>query len=194
MAKRWNKAELGRLAVEIRRVDLGLTEFQRLCPYRLAEEHGVDVYSLADLAEAGCPQEAIDYFTKMQPGVWSAALVPNGTGQFIVENPVHTPRRRRSNLAHEMAHLLLEHEFDRILFTDGKRGCRNPSTKQMEQEAAELSGELLLPAAAARRAAVRKISDEEVADLYDVSVEFARWRLNATGARLIAQRAAQKRA
>jgi hypothetical protein len=63
----------------------------------------------------------------------------------------------------------------------------------MEDEAAELSGELLLPAAAARRAAICRLSDEQVADEFDVSVEFAKWRLNVTGARLIAERAARKR-
>jgi Zn-dependent peptidase ImmA (M78 family) len=189
VTRKRSKAELGRLAVEIRKVDLGLTEYERLCPYQHADEHGVDVYSLTDLAAAGCPQEAIDFFTSVRPESWSAALVPNGTGQFIVENGIHLPRRRRSNVAHEMAHLLLEHEFDRILFTDGMRGCRNPATKEMEYEAAEL----LLPSAAARWAAALKKTDEEVADLFDVSVEFARWRMNATGARLIAQRAARKR-
>lgn len=138
---------------------------QRLCPYQLAEEHGTDVYSLEELAASGCPQQAIDYFTSVDPEAWSAALVPNGTGRFIVENTVHLPRRRRSNVAHEMARLLLEHEFDRVLFTDGKRGCRNPATREMEEEAAELSGELLLPAAAAARAAVAGKTDEQVGDL-----------------------------
>lgn len=136
MVKKRSKAELRRLAAEIRETDLGLTEFQRLCPYRLAEEHGTDVYSLEDLAASGCPLQAIDYFTSVDSEAWSAALVPNGTGRFIVENTVHLPRRRRSNVAHEMAHLLLEHEFDRVLFTDGKRGCRNPATREMEEEAA----------------------------------------------------------
>jgi hypothetical protein len=88
---------------------------------------------------------------------------------------------------------LLEHEFDRVLFADGSRRCRNPASKEMEDEAAELSAELLLPQTAAQRAAVAGKSDEEVADIFDVSIELARWRMNATGARLIAQRAARKR-
>jgi hypothetical protein len=188
-----SKAELRPLAGEVRRADLKVTPYQRICPYLLAEEYGVAVYSLADLASAGCPQETIDFFTSVRPDAWSAALVPNGTGQFIVENAIHTPQRRRSNMAREMAHLLLEHEFDRILFTDGKRGCRNPATKSMEDEAAELSGELLLPADAARRAAAFGKSDEEVANFFDVSPEFARWRMNVTGARLTASRAARRR-
>lgn len=193
MAKKRSKADLSRFAVEVRKTDLGLSEYQRLCPYDLATEHGVDVYTLIDLAAAGCCEETIGFFTAQRPEAWSAALVPSGNGQFIVENAAHSPRRRRSNVAHEMAHLLLEHEFDRILFGDGNGRCRNSTSGEVEDEAAYFSGELLLPAAAARKAAVNKMSDGEVADLFDVSIEFARWRINVSGARTIAQRIARKR-
>lgn len=190
---RWTKAALARLAAEVREKELKVNPYQRICPYDLADLYGVAVYTLQDLAESGCPPEAIEFFTSVRPESWSAALVPNGTGQFIVENDAHTPRRRRSNIAHEMAHLLLEHEFDRILFTNGKRGCANPASKEMEGQAAELSGELLVPGAAARRAAAYGRSDDQVADHFDVSTELARWRMNVTGARRIASRAAHKR-
>jgi hypothetical protein len=187
------KADLARLAAEVRKNELKASLYQRICPYDLADLYGVDVLTLQGLADSGCPPEAIEFFTSVRPEAWSAALVPNGTGQFIVENNAHTPQRRRSNIAHEMAHLLLEHEFDRILFTNGKRGCANPTSKMMEDQAAELSGELLLPAAAARRAAAFRQTDVQVADQFDVSPEFARWRMNVTGARVIASRAASKR-
>jgi hypothetical protein len=189
-----SKAKISRRAIEIRKVDLGLTEYERLCPYELAREHGVAVYPLDELVAAGCPEESVSFFTTERPGAWSAALVPTGTGQFIVENTAHLLRRRRSNIAHEMAHLLLEHEFDRILFsTDNKGGgCRNPASRDMESEAAELGAELLLPLPAARQAAKQNKTDEEVAELYDVSVQLAAWRMNATGARIFAQRLANK--
>lgn len=193
-AKRRTKADLARFAVEVRRDELGLTEYERLCPYALAKLYGIAVYSLADLVDAGCSPEAIGFFTIERRDVWSAALVPDGTGQFIVENTAHSQQRRRSNVGHEMAHLLLEHEPDRILFTADGRACKDPASATVEKEATELSGELLLPQAAARRAAARKLTDEQVADRYDVSVEFARWRMNVTGARLIAARSAVKRA
>lgn len=193
MTAQLSKAALSRLATEIRKTDLGLSEFERLCPYRLAEEHGTDVYSLEDLAASGCPQEAIEYFTTKRPEAWSAALVPNGTGSFIVENTIHLSWRRRSNIAHEMAHLLLEHKFDTVILTDSQHGCRDQVSKSIEDQAAELGAELLLPAAAARRAAARGKTDEQVAQLYDVSIELARWRMNATGARIIAQRTAKKK-
>ncbi|MEV0136886.1 hypothetical protein AB0H83_51760 [Dactylosporangium sp. NPDC050688] len=45
-----------------------------------------------------------------------------------------------------MAHVVLEHIFDRILFAgDVQRGCVNPGGSEQEFEAAELGAELLLP-------------------------------------------------
>jgi len=193
VAQRWTKAKLADLAIEVR-AELGLRPDQRLDPYLLAAEYGIPVYRLDELSQHGCSQKAIDYFTKLRPGCWSAALVSCGTGMFIVENTAHGPCRRRSNLAHEMAHVLLEHDFQHILFTDD--GCRHhdAASKKIEQDATNLAGELLIPTQAARRAALARLTDEQVAEQFDVSIEFARWRMNTSGARIIAKRAADKRA
>jgi len=53
---------------------------------------------------------------------------------FIV-NPVHLPRRRRSNAAHEMAHLLLEHKFDCVPLSGGQGGCRNSAIGSPKRDA-----------------------------------------------------------
>lgn len=52
---------------------------------------------------------------------------------------------------------------------------------------------LLLPKDAARRLALNGVSDEAAAQHFGVSVVYARWRLNVTGARRIAARARAKR-
>jgi hypothetical protein len=193
VAKKLTKAEIRRRAADIRKTDLGLTEYQRLCPYDLAREHGVDVHPLDGLTAVGCPEKSVNFFASERPDVWSAALVPVGTGQFIVENTAHLPARRRYNIAHEMAHVLLEHEFDRVMFSaEGRRGCANPANKDQEWEAAELGAELLLPQAAAYAAARAGRSDDEVANLFDVSLRVASWRMDGTGARIVAQRVAEK--
>jgi hypothetical protein len=46
---------------------------------------------------------------------------------------------------------------------------------------------------AAKRLAIRGVSDDEAARSYEVSVELARWRVNATGARIIAACALSRR-
>ncbi|MFF4394947.1 ImmA/IrrE family metallo-endopeptidase [Streptomyces sp. NPDC001480] len=72
-----------------------------------------------DVVDGGCVPKTLDYYTSRRPEAWSAALVPVGTARFIVENSAHTLQRRRSNVAHEMSHLLLEYPFEGILFADG---------------------------------------------------------------------------
>ena len=192
MGQRWTKKALGDLALEVRG-ELGLCPNEPLDPYALAEEYGISVYQVGDLGADGCSAESIDFFTVYRPDRWSAALVPCGPGRFIVENSAHCSERRRSNVAHEMAHLLLEHEFDGILFTDG--GCRSDDVivKAREQGAADLSGELLIPTTAAQSAAWDDMTNEAVAQRFEVSIEFARWRMNLSGARKIVERARAKR-
>ena len=192
MGQGWTKKALQDLALEVRR-EIGTGPHGQLDLDRLTDEYGIPVYAMRDLG-GGCSTDALEYFTLLRPEAWSAALVPAGTGRFIVENCAHTLQRRRSNVAHEMSHLLLEHEFEGILFSDG--GCRElgPEMAVKERQASDLSGELLIPMSAAITAALSKKSDEEVAEQFNVSARFAAWRMNASGARKIALRTLQKRA
>jgi Zn-dependent peptidase ImmA (M78 family) len=89
-----------------------------------------------------------------------------------------------------MAHVLREHAFVATLMDND--GCR-VSDPQQEAEATELSGELLLPFEAAKLLAFDGVSDAHAAERFGVSIEFARWRMQSTGARIIAQRARAKR-
>src|SRR5690348_7985121 len=138
MAQRWTQERMKQVAAE-ERAGLGLELMDPLDPYALAGEHGIDVYPIDELPDERCSQEAVTHFTVNRPKVWSAALVPIGTGRIILENTGHAPVRRRSSLAHELSHHFLEHEFDAVLLTDD--GCRR-FDKQKEKEATFLSGEL----------------------------------------------------
>jgi Zn-dependent peptidase ImmA (M78 family) len=83
-----------------------------------------------------------------------------------------------------------EHKFGTSLVNE--RGCRT-ADKLQEDEAAEFSADLLVPSDAARRLARQKATDDEVALRFGVSIELARWRMNAPGARIIAWRAVNYR-
>ncbi|MYV52516.1 ImmA/IrrE family metallo-endopeptidase [Streptomyces sp. SID3212] len=185
--RRGFKAEAKRLSLDVRD-ELGISAHEAMDPLLLATLYGIQVFSLHDLA-ASEPKlaDALHHFTKVSPDVFSAAVLPWGNGRIIVENSGHERPRRASTLAHEMSHILLDHAFTTLLRTSGGE-CRE-SDRNQEDEAAELSGELLLPTEAARRMAYRNVSDEAVAAKFRVSIEFARWRMNSTGARLFAQRA-----
>jgi hypothetical protein len=183
--RRGFKKEAKEIALATRR-ELGIDVFAPLDPYVLAELYGIEVF---DLGDQGLPSAGVQYFTVTRPDRFSAALVPIGTGAIVIENHAHELPRRRSTMAHEMAHVLLEHEFG-LLFA-GEDGCRS-SNSAVEEEATELSGELLIPTDSAKQAAFNGWPDEQVAAFFQVSEPMARWRMNATGARLIASRGKKK--
>jgi len=156
-------------------------------------ERAVDLTDRLAHLEAGESPNAADVKRARQAAQFSAALVRCGTGMFIVENDAHALVRRRASLAHEMAHVLWEHEFTTVLVNGD--GCRAVAPA-VEAEADRLGGELLIPFKAALAAARREWSDEEVAAAFEVSVPYARMRMNLSGARKVAsrQRAARSRA
>lgn len=182
-----NKAALRRLALEVRN-ELNLTAHDPFDPFDLAELYGIDVIRLSEIE---CSPKALSHFQISRPDVFSGALVPlSDGGTVIIENDSHAPERRISTASHEMSHVVLEHPF-RVTLTN-THGCRI-SDPEHENEAAELSGELLIPFETACRLAYQEVSDAEVARRLGVSVELARWRMNSTGARKIASRAQAKR-
>ena len=185
--ERWTQAKIRALAVE-ERANIGLTLFERLDLHRLADEYGVRIYSLADLADEQA-REAIAYFSREASHRWSAALIPIGPSRVIIENDTHAPVRRRSSIGHELSHHLLEHPFTEVILTD--EGCRRFDAR-LEGQATYLSGQLLIPEQAARRAAFDRWTNEQVAERFDVSTQFAQMRMK--GVRVLAQRALKKQA
>ena len=169
------------------RASLGIGDHEALDPYSLCEEHGVSVFTVESLRSFGASSEAIQHFTSVNTGTWSAALVPIGSARIIIENEAHAPVRRRSSIAHELGHFLLEHKFQGALL--GEDHKRQFDALQ-EKQATFLSGELLIPEVAARRAAYRGWNNERVARAFNVSTQFAQMQMK--GARVVAARAAKK--
>lgn len=186
MGWRWTQAKMREVAEEERK-ELGLGWNEPLDPYALAEKYGIPIYPVHELAENDECRLAVDHFTHARQHAWSAALVPVGRRRLIIENTAHPPVRRRSNIAHELGHHLLEHDFDEVLLTD--EGCRRFDSEK-EKQAKFISGELLVPNKAAMRAAYDGLTNEQVAEKFNVSTQFAQMRMY--GARVIAQRAITK--
>lgn len=128
---------------------------------------------------------ARDHFYFSPDATLSGALIKSGNGFVILDNDGHPTTRRRATLSHEISHFLLEHEFASVL-SPNERGCG--IEVEQEDEAKFLSGELLIPTEGAIRHAFKDRSDEQVARFHGVSVELARWRMNVSGARIIASR------
>ncbi|MFF4961967.1 ImmA/IrrE family metallo-endopeptidase [Streptomyces sp. NPDC001222] len=183
---RWTQTLMREVAQE-ERAGLGLGPEDPLDPYALAEEHGISVYALGSLREFGMGAEVLGHFTVRRSSAWSAALVPLGTARVIVENESHSLARRRSNIAHELGHHLLEHSFSNVIL--GEDHKRQFSAEQ-EKQATFMAGELLVPLSAATRMAYGGWDNTRVAAAYGVSEQFAQMQMR--GQRVRAKRAARK--
>ena len=137
-------AEADRLAAAVR-AELGLGVHDPLDPRRLAEAYGVPICAITDLVAAGADPTSVYRLTVVQPGCFSAGTVFAGTSRLIIFNPVHPEGRLANSLAHELAHLLLEHTPGPAI---GPGGCRvwDP---EMEGQADLLAAVLLVPRDAA---------------------------------------------
>lgn len=181
------KAQAERLASAVRE-ELGLTALDRLDPWLLADQRGVPVVPLSQLRavvdvawDAG---EGTDLDEDLD--AVSAVTVTAGQRPLVVLNDGHRRTRQASSLAHELAHLLLDHPARAI--GGGRRW-----EPELEQEADWLGGALLVPEEAARVCAIGGWSDRGVAQRFGVSQALARWRLDATGARRVAAHVRAKR-
>lgn len=176
--RRGFKTEAKTLALELR-AEIGLGAHAPFDPYLFASEYGIPVIQLSTLDGV-----ARDYFLRADGSALSGALIPNGSGVVILENNAQSLTRRRTTLCHELAHVVLEHEFRVSLSDERKCGLGG----DQEAEADWLSGEILIPHDGAFRLAKANATDEQVAQAYDVSLAIARWRMNHSGARKVMQR------
>jgi Zn-dependent peptidase ImmA (M78 family) len=169
------KADAERIAELVRR-DLGLAPLDRLDSFALAEAWGIPVVSIGELREDGASDASIRRLMSPDAG-FSATTIVVGPRRLIVYNPRHEPGRKASSLAHELAHVILEHEAAPAI---GVGGCRHWDGPQ-EAEADWLGSALLVPRAGALAWMLESDDVGAGASNFGVSVELFRWRINHTG-------------
>jgi hypothetical protein len=182
--RRGFKAEAERLAARVRS-ELGVGPAHRIELEALGLHIGVEVMSALDLVA----RDQLELLERLQPGCFSAATFHLPGGRVVaVTNPIGSSEARRaSDLAHEMAHVLLKHEIRRVqrLGTFTFFDC----DPEQEEEANWLAGCLLLPRPLLLRDARLGLTPEQVAEKHGVSIAMARFRLNASGVYFQAKKA-----
>jgi IrrE N-terminal-like domain len=173
--RRGFKSDAERTA-EVVRGDLGLGPLDRLDCFSLAEAWGIPVVSLGELREDGASEASIRRLMSPESG-FSATTVVVGPRRLIVYNPRHELGRKASSLAHELAHVILEHDAAPAI---GVGGCRHWDGRQ-EAEADWLGSALLVPRAGALEWMLESDDLDAGASNFGVSVELFRWRVNHTG-------------
>jgi hypothetical protein len=172
--RRGFKAEAERTANSLRH-QLGLSPTSALDPVALAKLVGADVRCADELTSLSKLQR----LEELQPGAFSACTLTIGERHVIVYSPLASPRRRNSDLTHEVAHIVLEHEVGEVQ-TIGELTFFTCDPDQ-EQEANWLAGCLLLPRSLLLNALRRGLSAGDVADQYEVSEQMAAYRIRTTG-------------
>jgi len=173
--RRGFKSEAERTAELVRR-DLGLGLLDRLDCFALAEAWGIPVVSLGELREDGASEASIRRLLSPEAG-FSATTIVVGPRRLIVYNPRQEPGRKANSLAHELAHVILEHEAAPAI---GVGGCRHWDGGQ-EAEADWLGGALLVPRAGALAWMLERDDIDAGASNFGVSLALFRWRINHTG-------------
>jgi hypothetical protein len=174
--RRGFKAEAERQAVRLRS-ELEVSQSARMDVDALAAHLGIDVRNADELVD----RAELEKLNELQPGCFSAATFHLPDGRVVaVTNPVGTtPARRDSDLAHEISHVILRHQL-RTAERIGDLTFFNCDPDQ-EEEANWLAGCLLLPRPLLLAEARRGLKPEELAEKHNVSVQMARFRLNASG-------------
>lgn len=172
--RRGFKAHAEREAARVRK-DLGLAAHDRLDPRDLARQMRISIVDAADLVKL----EELEELERLQAFAFSAATFEIDDRKIIVVSPLRDVGRQNSDIAHELAHVMLKHDLSEIRELDGMpfRTCKPDE----EEEATAFGGTLLLPRPLLLSAARRKATIEQIAGQYDVTIEMARFRYNTTG-------------
>ena len=186
--RRGFKSESERIAERVR-AEAHLSTGAQVSPEALAEH--LDVELLA--GDALVPRSRFEELRELQDDAFSACTFPPIDGRtVVVHNPLSSIGRRNSDVAHELAHILLGHELSRVE-TIGESTFLSCDPQQ-EEEAGWLAGCLLLPRELLLREVLQGRSDAAIARKYDVSEDMATFRINVTGVRRQARRGRPSRA
>lgn len=178
--RRGFKTEAGDIGRQVR-AELGLNQLQPLDPWTLASALDVPVIALSDFA-SDVPV-AVDSLTGPHQSAFSAMVAFVGRRQVIVHNDTHALTRQRSNIAHELGHVLLMHQPH-----PARSGEPFGYNSKQEDEAAWLGGVLLAPDQACLHACRQGLLPKAAADHLRISTSLMRWRMNASGAHIRVRR------
>ena len=176
--RRGFKASANRIAVRLRRG-------QSRAPHEpidlevIAKRLEIKIVPLSALAKEA-PQ-AVRHLSITDSDAFSATTIRLDTGKrIIIHNDSHHPRRQRSNLSHEISHVLLGHPFT---YPIDNSGCRNRD-RDLEEQANWLGAVILISDEAALHILRRGIDEETACSVYGVSLPLLRMRINGSGARI----------
>ncbi len=156
------------------REDMGIAIHEPLPAYKLAENMNIELIRFEDFplhqSEIGCLHNSI-----------SAATVRNKFGKpLILYNARHADARTESNIMHEIAHLILNH--DTVAMSSATYGeASRHYDSQMELEAERLGSILQIPTLGLKTHLRQGKSKSEIALHFGASEKMVLFRYNTSG-------------
>jgi Zn-dependent peptidase ImmA (M78 family) len=145
----------------------------------LANHLGIMIWSPSDIP--GMDVKDIRQLTLTARESWSAATLRDGAASLIIINDAHAQTRQNNSLAHEIGHIVLEHEPAKMYVTPDGLMMMSEYNPMHEEEATWFAGAILLPRDALIDVIKRGINDDVAAKYYGVSGAIFRMRRNRTG-------------
>jgi hypothetical protein len=168
------------VAINIRR-DLDLPSHAPLSAHQLAGHLDVLLWTPYDVPNI--PGDVVAQLLERDPDGWSAVTCLVNDEARVIYNPKHSLARQNSDIAHELAHVILEHEPGKIVLSyDASIAMRSFDPKQ-EEEASCLGWSLLLPRTALAHATKARLGKTEIARKWVVSEQLVEYRTRVTGIR-----------
>ncbi len=168
------------------REELSLLPHEPLCPRKLAKLLDIPVFGLRDSPVLDA--NIITHWQNSATGEFSGLIIQDGTRKEIHHNDFHHPRRQNSNIAHELAHIILGHDLQVPIQKNGERKY----DRAIEDEAKWLGSTLLLPKAATVYIVKNGLLKSDIEDQYNVSHSLYKYRVQVTDTMRLVQNSRKK--
>ena len=162
------------------RTELGISKFEPMDAFKLAEHLKVDVFTVDEIYEDN--QQHPAYQIMSDPDRFNAMWTPNSEGRkTIIHNDKHSAYRQQSNLMHELSHVIRDHTVPH----EAAMLCAQLNLHYYnaihEQEAKYLGGCLQITRPGIQWGLEHLETVERIAEYFNASTDMVNYRMRITG-------------
>ena len=172
------KAECESIAIEMRKL-VNLEPHQYLPAKILAKHLKIPILYPSEIS--GLSDTDMKCLGRKEKTQWSAVTTEFDGEKFIILNESHSDKRQESDLMHELAHVIRNHNMSILSSSSNSIFQLREYNEENEQEAIWLGGVLQLPRTALEWVAYKKMKIPEISEIYNSSHSMVQFRINKSG-------------
>lgn len=178
--KRGFKAEAERIVSDYKQ-KLNIHACAPLCGFKLAKYLNIEIINATDFLKNEDEIKRLSGENCEEYG-WSALTMNTKKGnRIIIHNNFHNPARQQSNIMHEIAHIICDHKVKEQNHNFNIPFGMRYYDELQEEEAIYLGATLQLSKPCLFWANKRNMSNSEIANYFNASIEMVTFRMNTTG-------------